>query len=180
MKTLVIHPTDSTTDILCDIYRKHQDWSVIRHFPGQKVLNKLIQCHDRIIILSHGASDGMGDIKTSTYWIDCDSVQYLKQKEVIGVWCYASDFFRKYKLKGFATGMFISEMDEAYTNCVNCTEEDIIESNELFADLVGGFYDKYDSIIEYYTSRNNKFGFKGGNKINPVTEFNKELLEIFF
>ena len=90
------------------------------------------------------------------------------------------DFFKKYKIKGFATGMFISELDEAYTNGVNCTQEDIIESNELFASLVGGFYDRYDNIIKFYISQHNKSGFKSSNAINPVTEFNRQLLEIIF
>ena len=179
MKTLVIHPYDETTNDLCLVYKDHPEWSIIRYFPGQKVLHKLIQAHDRIIILSHGDETGMGDLKTQTYWLDCNSVQWLKGKEVVGIWCYASDFFEKYKLKGFATGMFISEIDEAYLNCVTCTEKDIRKSNRLFSFLLKDYYNKYDSIIEYYNSdvASNSVLNK---TINPVIEFNKTLLKIFY
>ena len=37
----------------------------------------------------------------------------LKEKETLSMWCFSDRFFRKHNLKGFHTGMIISEVDEA-------------------------------------------------------------------
>ena len=44
MKTLIIHPKDSTTDFLSEIY-SHKDWTVINTNTSKKVLKEQIKTH---------------------------------------------------------------------------------------------------------------------------------------
>jgi hypothetical protein len=50
MKTLVIHPKDSTTDFLSVIY-SDKDWTIINTNISKKVLKEQIKTHDRIVML---------------------------------------------------------------------------------------------------------------------------------
>ena len=55
----------------------------------------------------------------------------------IFIWCYASDFVTKHKLKGYCSGMFISAELEALYHHVEATEEQIYLSNDIFAAALG-------------------------------------------
>lgn len=43
MKTLVIHPKDSTTDFLCEIYKDKKDWTIINSNVAKKLLKEQIK-----------------------------------------------------------------------------------------------------------------------------------------
>ena len=58
MKTLVIHPKDSTTDFLSDIYID-KEWTLITKNVSKKILKESIKEHDRIIMLGHGTEKGL-------------------------------------------------------------------------------------------------------------------------
>ena len=60
-------------------------------------------------------------------------------KEAIYIWCNADEFVNKNNLNGFFSGMFISEVGEAYAfeKTKPWSEKCIIESNNKFADIVG-------------------------------------------
>ena len=112
MKTLVIHPEDYTTRFLTVIHEGHDDWTVITHDVSHKVLKEQIKKHDRIIMLGHGT--GWGLLGHGRFVIDSSLVYLLREKDCVCIWCNANDFVEQYGLKGFYTGMIISEMDEAY------------------------------------------------------------------
>ncbi len=133
MKTLVIHPKDTTTDFLRIIYADN-DWTVINLDVSRKVLKTAIKEHDRIIMLGHGTEDGL--LGFGKYIINSSAAYALKNKECICIWCNADSFVRRYQLKGFYTGMIISEYEEAIYCCVKATIDEISESNLLFSDSV--------------------------------------------
>src|ERR1035437_860766 len=110
MKTLVIHPPDASTDFLKVIY-EGKDWALINTNPSTKFLKEQINLHDRIIMLGHGTEEGL--LGFGRYVIDSTLVYLLREKECVAVWCNADQFVGKYGLKGFYTGMIISEIDEA-------------------------------------------------------------------
>lgn len=56
MKTLVIHPKDSSTDFLCPIYKDFKNKEVIRGGISKKDLLPIVHEHERIIMLGHGGS----------------------------------------------------------------------------------------------------------------------------
>jgi hypothetical protein len=59
------------------------------------------------------------------------------KKNNIYIWCNADRFVNMYYLKGFYTGMFISEYSEASYCGVSSFKGEVEQSNALFADIVG-------------------------------------------
>lgn len=139
MKTLVIHPEDPTTKVLEGSY-VGKGYTVITDYllPKNK-LKKAIKEHDRIIMLGHGTKYGlMAETGMRSYRMVVDStlLYLLREKILIGVWCNADEFFEKYKLEGFYTGMIISEEKEAEFENVEATIEEIRESNNLLTEAL--------------------------------------------
>lgn len=130
MKTLVIHPKDSTTDFLSVIY-SDKDWTVINKNTSKKILKEQIKTHDRIVMLGHGTKEGL--IGFDRLVIDSTWVYLLREKICVCIWCNADVFVEKYGLKGFYTGMIISEYEEAIMYCVPTNSFWISESNTDFA-----------------------------------------------
>ncbi len=165
MKTLVIHPFDVTTGFLSVIYEDKRDWTVIDTNVSAKFLKEQIKNHNRIIMLGHGSEDGLYGFNRMI--IDSTFVYLLKEKQCICIWCNANVFVEKYGLKGFYTGMIISEYEEALIYCVQGDHQQIYNSNVLFADAVKKSIDEaniLDSMKLLYDDN------------NPVIKFNKENL----
>ena len=59
MKTLIIHPDDPSTDCLSKIYAPLTNKTVIRGGISKSVLPKLIEFHDRVLMLGHGSPYGL-------------------------------------------------------------------------------------------------------------------------
>tara|TARA_R110000772_G_scaffold1210_2_gene4263 strand:+ start:2212 stop:2718 length:507 start_codon:yes stop_codon:yes gene_type:complete len=142
MKTLVIHPEDSTTDFLKVIYQD-KDWTVITDNISKSKLKQSIRDHDRIVMLGHGTEYGLIGYKEKSL-IDSSWVWLLREKETVCIWCNADVFVEKYGLKGLYTGMIISEWIEANLYCVNASNDEIEESNILFAESVRQGIDEKD------------------------------------
>lgn len=143
MKTLVIHPTDYTTRFLTLIH-KDKDWTVITEDATKKFLKKQIKNHDRIVMLGHGTELGL--LGYGKYIIDSSFIYLLSEKECVCIWCNADVFVEKYGLKGFYTGMIISEIDEAYYCGVRVEEDVLLDSNWLFAEAIQYSIDKPDML----------------------------------
>lgn len=150
---LIIHPKDETTDFLSECYQDIQDKEVIRDpFFSNGKLRKLLKKYDNIMILGHGTQDGLiASHKGKPYrlMINSNHVFELRRKNtVIGVWCYASEFFKKYSISGFATSMYISELNEAADYMLPLRQSWIEESNNALTDTIRHYYD-YPSIDLY-------------------------------
>jgi len=171
MKTLVIHPKDETTDFLSEIY-SGKDWTIINTNISKSALKRAINEHDRIIMLGHGSKQGL--IGFNKFIIGSELVYLLREKECVCIWCNADQFVVKYGLKGFYTGMIISEYEEALMYCVQTTSEKISHSNLLFAEAVKKSIDKNkDTIVESIKSIYNNIDD------NSVIEFNQQNLYVF-
>lgn len=162
MKTLVIHPTDQTTDFLSVIY-DDKDWTTITTNVSKGYLKSQIKSHDRIVMLGHGTDSGL--IGFDHFIIDSKFVYLLREKYCVCIWCNADVFFTKYKLKGFYTGMIISDFEESYLYCVNASYDEIESSNKLFAKSIKDSIDSDDMLLEIKTI------YKGENSI---IDFNKQ------
>ena len=167
MKRLILHPDDRSTDFLKPIYSNIEDTTVVTGgIRYQQDIHNLIKSHDQVIMLGHGFSDGLLSVRQfglNPFIIDARCAKYLAEKESnIFIWCYASDFVAKHKLKGYCSGMFISEELEALYHNIEATEDQINLSNDVFAVALGealqnGFtmndafdyvYSKYEAIAE--------------------------------
>ena len=138
MKTLVIHPEDDTTTFLEDIYW-NKDWTVMNDpFIARHELIKMIQDHDRIVMLGHGSPLGL--FGGFDMLIDDSLAPLLRQKETVCIWCNADKFVQHNKMSGFHTGMFISEVFEAnYHDINNIDEIEVEDSNFIFATLMNDY-----------------------------------------
>ena len=126
MKTLVIHPKDSSTHFLSEIY-SDKNWNVININTSNKILKEQIKTHDRIVMLGHGTEKGL--LGFDKFVIDSNLVYLLRDKMCVCIWCNADMFVKKYGLKGFYTGMIISEYEEAIIHCIPTNSHWIAESN---------------------------------------------------
>jgi hypothetical protein len=84
------------------------------------------------------------------YIIDANNVELLYDREVIGIWCYASEFAVKHHLRGFFTYMFVSNPMEA--SCLNFrghTTEEVDEQNIHFCEQINNFINEGVEPIDF-------------------------------
>lgn len=105
---------------------------------------------DTIIICGHGSEDGCYyPNKINPYNMNLDNIQsllnndienfvinsnnahLLRDKKVIGIWCFAAEFARKHNLKGFYSSMFISNKLEARHFKIRVRSVDEIKNSEI-------------------------------------------------
>jgi hypothetical protein len=176
-KVLVIHPKDKTTEFLKPIYKNIKDVTIITGGLNKEKLIEQINNHDRVIMLGHGSSSGlfsMGKFDTGPYVIDKSIVPYLENKENIFIWCHANQFVNSNNLKGFSSGMFVSEVSESIYCKIPSDQKTVDVSNNLFAAVVGECIN--ESLDKIYNNARHKYGLI--KEINPVANYNWQRLEM--
>ena len=171
MRTLFIHPTDPSTDFCKSVYEDYVNCDDVTIITGTRIpsstIKEALKTHDRIVFLGHGTEYGLLDKSDWRYVITSNDLQLFRDKTVICIWCNANVFAERYDLNAFATGMFISEPDEADWYNLPPDQKLIDESNELFCRILSRciFDDPKDirMIIEH--------SYKGNN---PIIKFNRE------
>jgi hypothetical protein len=153
MKTLIIHPKDNSTSFLDIVYTPIEDKTVVTGGITRKELRDLIESHDRVMMMGHGSPGGLfsvGQFKdTRGFIIDDSMVNHLKKKENnVFIWCNADKFVEYHKLKGFYSGMFISETGEASYCGLPGTPQDVVdESNYGFCNIISKYINQNTDII---------------------------------
>jgi len=173
MKNLIIHPADASTDFLKPIYANISDAIILNGGASKDQVKELITQHDRIIMLGHGSPFGLFSIGqfmgNNGYIIDSTMVDVLKHVECISIWCNADQFMVKHELNGFYSGMFISEVGEAfYCGLPGTPQETVDASNHYFAQLLGEVINEPLSAINDYVTDN--YGLL--TEDNPVALYN--------
>lgn len=171
MKTLVIHPSDASTDFLKAIYAG-KPCTVVNRYDGD--LRPLVAEHDRIVMLGHGFTSGLfsvGQVGDGFHAVDAELVPELRGKDNVHIWCYASTFVERNRLQGFATGMFISEVGEAAMFGIRATQAQIDHSNQLFARLLGEHLESPDLLQKVLQ------GYQ--DPACPVIAYNRERLRYY-
>lgn len=173
MKTLVIHPRDVTTDSLKAVYSRI-DAEVVRDTGDADMLYRKIEESDRVICLGHGLPQGL--IGTGMrLCIDARHAElFRRQRNNVYIWCNATNYLADHGLTGFASGMFISEPNEAWVFNVPFNGREIDDSNDLFSTLVGESVARGDSPDE--TAKNVLEKYVGAA---PVIAYNRPLLASF-
>ena len=80
-----------------------------------------------VFLLGHGSPYGLLDMRYGLVIGNADAELLRDRPNLVGIWCYASDYACKHGLKGFFSGMFISEPPEALMNDVEATDEEVDE-----------------------------------------------------
>ena len=91
-----------------------------------------------VLLLGHGCPYGLYDLRYGLILSDADAELLKDRPNLVGIWCYASDYASTHGLKGLFSGMFISEEPEAWVNGVDAEEEEI---NAKAWDFAGRFGD---------------------------------------
>lgn len=153
MKTLIIHPKDSTTSFLDIVYEPIENKTVITGGVTKEELHDLIKSHDRIMMMGHGSPFGLFSIgqfkRTGGYIIDHTTVPLLEEKtDNVFIWCNADRFVKEHELKGFYSGMFISEVGEAIYCGLPGTPQDVVdESNYGFCNIIAKYINEDTNTI---------------------------------
>ncbi len=176
--TLVIHPQDSTTVFLETIYRDVPNKTVVTSGVKKKELLLMAEGFDRIMMMGHGFPWGLSSVDVfrclSHTIVDKSWVPLLtRKKDPLFIWCHADQFVMYHELKGFYTGMFISEQEEAeYCGLQGISQEAVDESNDAFSSILAK-YIHLDSktIFKNVRKEYGKFAAK-----NPVADFNVKRL----
>lgn len=177
MNTLIIHPSDPSTTFLDIVYTPIQNKTVITGGIDRDELHSLIESHDRVIMCGHGSPGGLFDCNKfnlgpndGPYIIDKTTVPYLSKKDNnIFIWCNADRFVEKFALKGFYSGMFISETGEAHYCGLFHTPQDVVdESNFGFCNILAGFINEEQT--EMYRGVMKEYGLLAEE--NPVAFYN--------
>lgn len=118
MTAILSNCGDNDTAVLRNIWNKIPDIQVIEVGKGVKrsdIDEALKKEEDLLILAGHGYPAGLfgaGDFDDNCI-IDSKNSSLIKAKKVIGIWCHASSFAKSMGLKGFFSGMFISNKTEA-------------------------------------------------------------------
>jgi len=173
-KTLVLHPQDPSTDFLSPIYESVKDKLVVRTgYKDKERILGLIREFPRVMMMGHGSPSGLFNVCPNEWGFVVEStmVKDLSPKtENLMIWCNADQFVNKFNLKGFYTGMFISEVAEAnYCGLKNISQQEVDESNECFSRVLGEIIDlpkelRYDKLM--------KGEYKKLSENNPIAKYN--------
>lgn len=149
---LVIHTisTADTEDFL-EIYQSLNATVLVNPSKSeckQAIMNEA----NKIILIGHGTENGLLNERLDGYLIDSKMVHLLRDKEIIGIWCNASNFADRYDLKGFFTSMFISNKKElvecGFQLFENCDTE-LVKQNHIFATRINNLLLSGTSISEW-------------------------------
>jgi hypothetical protein len=93
-----------------------------------------------------------------------------KKKDNLYIWCNANLFVDRYNLKGFYTGMFISEYSEADYCRVPARTGEVERSNDLFAQIVGRNINEsidtmWKRVKRVYRLENNQVAFYNNTRL---------------
>lgn len=174
MRTLIIHPTDPSTDfinVICDRYRNDPDITII---DGTNISHRLIKEglkeNDRIVFMGHGNEYGLLDMVGQRQVITSRDLSMFRDKELICYWCNANIFVERYDLNAFCTGMFVSEVKEARWYNLPIDQNLIDESNSLFCRILG------DNLFEPVDIIRQRIMEGYVNPDNPIICFNRECM----
>jgi hypothetical protein len=183
MRTLIIHPKDPSTSFLDIVYESIPNKTIITGGVSKDYVKKLIQEHDRVMMMGHGSPSGLfsvgqfdnvGGSFGGGFIIDQSMVSLLKEKDnSVFIWCNADRFVEYFGLKGFYSGMFISEVGEATYCGLPGTKQDIVdESNYGFVNIIAKHINEDTESI--YNKVRNEYGLIAEE--NPVALYNHKRL----
>ena len=178
MKTLIIHPEDSTTTFLSQIYAQLTYKTLIRGGISKSEIPKLIESHDRVLMLGHGSPYGLlshGQFPDSGLLIIDDSLALtLKNKrDNVYIWCHTDQFVQRHRLTGLNSGMFISEgMEANYYGFDNLDWELINQSNNRLAAIISKYLNEPKEIL----CQRLLYEYELITRTNPIAGFNLALL----
>jgi hypothetical protein len=172
---LVIHiiSTEDTTQF-SNIYQ-NLDARVLINPSSSEARHAINEETDTIILIGHGTEYGLLNQRLDGYFIDSGWVNILRNKTIIGIWCYAGNFADKYGLRGFFTSNFISNVGELIDNGFPNFENSatIIEhENMWFSNRINSYLRTQRPLIDWVED------LRENASVMPFVQYNYEALLI--
>lgn len=105
---------------------------------------------ETLMCFGHGSPRGLFSHDWSGMVIDGSMAHLLRGRDMIGIWCYASEFARIHNLRGFFTYMFVSNLQECVFGHHGFYQEQVIfEQNERFARRVNELINNGTPLTEW-------------------------------
>ncbi len=179
MNKLVIHPNDPSTTFLSKVYENLSDVTLVRGGVEKNELMTMVDSHDQVIMLGHGTPHGLmsvGQFPGRGFVIDDSFAPTLaKKNNSIFVWCNADQYVDWNMLRGFYTGMFVSEVSEAYMMGLRGVgQSDVDESNYAFVDILNQVAHEHPETM--HASMKDRYGVLA--HCNPVAQYNHDRLYV--
>jgi hypothetical protein len=175
MNTLIVHPSDASTEFLSPIKDVFTTKTVISGGINKTEIATITKQHERFIAMGHGSPWGLFSVHQfrgpDLFIIDRSFVELLRSKPTnIFIWCYAYEFAKKYEISAFCTNMFVSEIQEAELMGIkSVTEVQVDESNKCFVREICKYIhlpveEIYDSLMK------SEYAFL--SQRNPIAAYN--------
>ena len=138
------------TDLLKQIYEGLDDIKLLVN-PTYEEVDKILMDNpgEKFLAIGHGTWEGLLNVDWTGYAIDEDTAPLLRDREVIGIWCNSDWYARLNSLKGFYTGMFISNQQEAEAYNFVALEPEVFEEVSQFAKRVNGLLKQGVPLCEW-------------------------------
>ncbi len=167
---------DEDTKSLKAIWEGIKDVKVVDAFKvsHEDVRNAIDAEKDILVICGHGSGEGL--FGKSGYAVDGLDSGLIRAKHVIGVWCHAKTYAKKYRVEGFFTSMYISNINEArvcLSDTKGLTNEIVIKSVIRFCNLLNVLIRNELDKIEDWP----KIILERLPPINAAEKYNHEALE---
>ena len=173
--TIILVNSKEDNEAFSDVLRQSIKDAVVLLNPTRNAIREALSLeNDSVIICGHGTEDGLLDYDWNGYLIDKDLVEDLKRLNVIGIWCYASNFANEYGLHGFFTSMFISNEQEAAQHSILANNHDIENENRWFTEELTNLINKNVPMKEWINYLQNNC-----HKEHEFVRFNYEALSYF-
>lgn len=177
MITILIN-SQKDTDFLRGAYDGLEN-NIVLVNPSRGKVESILTEHptERVMLMGHGSPSGLFGKNWMGYVIDARNAHLLKDREVIGIWCYAKDFGKAMGLKGFFTSMFISNYGEYrfhFPNGKEYKEEEVFAEITNFVSLVNKYL-KEDKPLDEWVEEMQKSADYNKNFV----EYNYDGLEYF-
>lgn len=140
--------------------------------------------YDTLILCGHGTTQGLlhPNFSSGEYIVHENNVHLIHARNVICLWCYASEFGVTNNLHGFFTGMFISNESEAEQNGITFAQSDY---DDIDIDICS--YERYfNSMLNTFLRNNvplyswiNILSHDGINHSNIIGNFNFSRLRYY-
>ena len=176
---------DVDTLLLARIWRGIEGVHVVEVTPSTENYDELIADaitneEDTLVICGHGTVAGLlhPTFERFEYLIHSLNYQDIRARNVIGIWCHASDFAERHHVNGFFTGMFISNINEAYRYGIyGVNEATIHESEVYFCDRLNRLLKENIPLVEWNSRLRTQLN--ESHDVNDVDRYNYGLMSYF-
>lgn len=162
-------------------YDSLDDVTLVQGNVTKNQIRGMIDSHDQVMMMGHGTPGGLLSVGqfpgAPGYVIDDSFASLLAERDnSVYIWCNADKYVNRNQLSGFYTGMFISEVAEAYLMGLGgTTQREVDESNNSFVETIGAISGRGPRLM-HAAARSSVLKYGQLASRNPVARYNHQRL----